>query len=80
MKKQEQPTQKNGGDFSAARGKKEASEQGPAGWLGFGHTGKGVVHQGAGDGFSFHKDKKDSVCDWGLERTLGNQPKAGTAL
>ena len=41
------------------KGTKKASEQSPAWWLGFGHTGKGVVHQGGGDGFSFHKDKKD---------------------
>lgn len=40
-------------------GTKGASEQSPAGWLVFGHTGKGVVYQGGGDGFSFRKDKKD---------------------
>lgn len=71
MKEEEYPTQKSGGDFRAARGTKEASEQNPAGWPVFGQTGEGVVRRAGGDGFSFRKDKKD-FCDWGLESTLQN--------
>ena len=71
------PSETYGGDFSAARRTKEASEQSPAGWLVFGQTGKGVVHQAGGDGFSFLKDKKDFSLWLGVGENAG-EPK--TAL